>query len=334
MAMSGKLPASHMLQATWLRRIVQWRMLVSLCVCLIFALAPAIAEARAGSSSGKSSSSMGTRGSRSFDQNGAAPLTRSATPAPAAPRAAAGMAGGAAAATGGSFFSRHPFLTGIAGGFLGSMLFSHLGGFGGMGGMGSVFGGILQFLIIGLLIFLVVRFFMRRRGSWGGTAAGPMAAPMPRAVGAAVSPAPRFRGVDTTVGDADLSAFQQIHGAVQEAWSRADLGALRQVMTPEMLGYFSEELTRSASQGVQNIVSDVRLLKGDISESWEEGDLQYATAFMRWSALDYVARLGAAPGTPGYVVSGDPARPTESEEAWTFVRRRGGNWLLSAVQQV
>jgi predicted lipid-binding transport protein (Tim44 family) len=34
------------------------------------------------------------------------------------------------------------------------------------------------------------------------------------------------------------------------------------------------------------------------------------------------------------VVSGDPRTPSEQEEMWTFVRRRGGNWLLSAVQQV
>jgi predicted lipid-binding transport protein (Tim44 family) len=105
-------------------------------------------------------------------------------------------------------------------------------------------------------------------------------------------------------------------------------------MTPEMVGYFSEELTRNASQGVQNIVSDVRLLKGDITESWEEGDLQYATAYLRWSAIDYVVRLGRSPGMPDYLVSGDPRTPIESEEVWTFVRRRGGNWLLSAIQQV
>ena len=51
-------------------------------------------------------------------------------------------------------------------------------------------------------------------------------------------------------------------------------------MTPEMLSYFSEELTRNASQGVRNIVSDVELLKGELTESWEEGDLQYATAYL------------------------------------------------------
>ena len=109
---------------------------------------------------------------------------------------------------------------------------------------------------------------------------------------------------------------------------------MRRVLTPEMLSYFSEELTRNSSQGVQNIVSDVHLLKGDVSEAWEEGDLEYATAFMRWSAIDYVVRLGRSPGQPDYLVSGDPKTPTEAEEVWTFVRRHGGEWLLSAIQQV
>ncbi len=121
---------------------------------------------------------------------------------------------------------------------------------------------------------------------------------------------------------------------MQDGWSEADLGKLRQLMTPEMVGYFSEELTRNASQGVQNKVSNVNLLKGDISESWEEGDLQYATALMRWSAIDYAVRLGRNPNDADFVVSGNPRTPVEAEEMWTFVRRRGGNWLLSAIQQV
>jgi predicted lipid-binding transport protein (Tim44 family) len=261
---------------------------------------------------------MGNRGTRTFENNGAAPVTRSMTPA--SPSTTSPLGG--TPAYGGSFFQRHPFLTGLAGGFLGSMLFSGLGGF------GHVFGGLLQFLIIGFLIFFLVRWLFGRFSPAGGGA-------MPRSVGAAAAPAAaRFRGRDTTVGDDDLNAFQAIHAAVQEAWGRGDLGRLRQLMTPEMLSYFAEELTRNTSQGVQNIVSDVQLLKGDISESWEEGDLQYATAYMRWSAIDYVVRIGRSPGQPDYLVSGDPKTPVEAEEVWTFVRGRGGNWLLSAIQQV
>ena len=76
------------------------------------------------------------------------------------------------------------------------------------------------------------------------------------------------------------------------------------------------------------------LVKGELSESWEEGDLQYATAYMRWRAIDYVVRLGRSPGDPDCIVSGNPRLPVEAEEVWTFVRRRGGDWLLSAIQQV
>jgi predicted lipid-binding transport protein (Tim44 family) len=298
--------------------IRQWRILLSLFFCLALVFAPTLAEARAGSSfgGGGGGSSFGSRGLRSFENNGASPLSRSI--APTAP-AASPLAG----AYGGSFFQRHPFMTGLFGGFLGSMLFHGLGGF------GNVLGGLLTLLIIVGLVFFVIRLFSGRGFSLAGAGGG-----MPRSVGAAAAPAPHYRGHDTTVAESDLNAFQAIHAAVQEAWSQGDLGRMRQLMTPEMLSYFSEELTRNSSQGVQNIVSDVRLLKGEISESWEEGDLQYATAYLRWSAIDYVVRLGRSPGQPDYVVSGDPKVPVEAEEIWTFVRRRGGNWLLSAIQQV
>ncbi|HEV2333988.1 MAG TPA: TIM44-like domain-containing protein [Stellaceae bacterium] len=299
-------------------RILEWRILLALFFCLTLALAPSLAEARAGSSSSGAGSSFGSRGTRTFENNGAAPLSRSMTQTPRATTPLAGTG-----AYGGSFFQRHPFLSGLAGGFLGSMLF------GGMGGMGHVFGGLLTLLIVGGLVFFLFRLFAGGGSSFAGAGGG-----MPRSIGAAAAPAARFRGYDTTVGEVDLNAFQAIHGAVQEAWGQADLGQLRPLMTPEMLSYFSEELTRNTSQGVQNIVSNVTLLKGEVSESWEEGDLQFATAFLQWSAIDYVVRLGRAPGAPDYLVSGDPNRPVEAEEVWTFVRGRGGNWLLSAVQQV
>jgi predicted lipid-binding transport protein (Tim44 family) len=294
----------------------RWPLILALLFSLTIAVAPSLAEARAGSSFGGSGSSFGSRGSRSFEGNGAAPLSRSmATEAPSP-----GLAGAGAAAAGGGFFSRHPFLTGIMGGFIGASLFG--GGF-----FGHAFGGLFTILIIGFLIFFLVRLLS---GAFAGGGSGFA----PRSAGAAAAPAQRYRGRDTTVSDADLNAFQSLHAAVQEAWGRADLARMRQLMTPEMLSYFSEELTKNSSQGVQNLVSNVTLAKAELTESWEEGDMEYATAYMRWTALDYTVRLGAAPATPGAIVAGDPRVPTEAEEMWTFVRRRGGHWLLSAIQQV
>jgi predicted lipid-binding transport protein (Tim44 family) len=317
------------------RRLLNWRILLALFFSVNLALAPAIAEARAGSSSGGRSSSMGSRGSRTYENNGAQPLTRSVTPPPETPRQPGfAPAAPSPAYGGGSFFQRHPFLTGLAGGFIGSWLFGHSGfaGEGDGGSSGSMLGMLLQLLIIGLLIYFAVRLF--RGWAFSGGARGGGTGWPPRSAGAAAAPVRRDRGRDTNVSDDDLNAFQAIHAAVQEAWSNADLGRLRRLMTPEMLSYFSEELTRNASQGVRNIVANVQLLKGDISESWEEGDRQYASAYLGWRANDYVVRAGRSPGDPDYLVSGDPRTPVESEEMWTFVRHRGGDWLLSAIQQI
>jgi uncharacterized membrane protein len=293
------------------KRTTKWRLIVALMFSLTLALAPSLAEARAGTSFGGGFSGMGSRGSRSFENNGAAPLSRSLS------NESSSLGSGPYA--GGGFFSRHPFLTGIFGGFLGSMLFG--GGF-----FGHMFGGLFTLIIIALLIGFVVRLLSGGMAMSGGA--------MARSVGAAAAPAQRYRGRDTSVSDADLNAFQSIHAAVQEAWGRSDVAQMRQVMTPEMLSYFSEELTRNSSQGVENHVSNVNLVKAELTESWEEGDLEYATAHMRWTALDYTVRIGAAPSSPGALVAGDPRIPTENEEVWTFVRRRGGHWLLSAIQQV
>ena len=309
------------------KRLASWRIILALFFSASVALAPAIAEARAGGSSGGRSSSMGSRGLRTYENNNAQPLGRSMT-SPA--QSGLSEATPSPAYGGGSFFQRHPFLTGLTGGLIGSWLFGHSGYAADGTSGGSAIGTLLEFLIIGLLIYFAVRLFRRHAFSngWpGGTAFS-----MPRSAGASAAPVRRDRGRDINLSNADLSAFQAIHAAVQEAWSAGDLGQLRRLMTPEMLSYFSEELTRNASQGIRNIVSNIELVKGELSESWEEGDLQYATAYMRWRAIDYVTRLGRPPGDSETIVSGNSR--VEAEEVWTFVRRRGGDWLLSAIQQV
>jgi predicted lipid-binding transport protein (Tim44 family) len=302
----------------------EWRVWLALCCCLCLVLAPALAQARAGSSYGSRPSSFGSRGLRSFDYNSAQPLPRSIPQAQ--PGFGAGMPG---PGVGGSFVQRHPFLTGLAGGIFGSWLFGHAAHAAG-GGAGSFFGTLIWLAIIAGLVWFGFRLFRARApAAWpagGGGAA--------RSAGAAANPARRLRGRDVNLSDADLQAFGRLHAAIQYAWSAADLGRLRQLMTPDMLAHFSQELARNNSRGVRNIVSNVQLLNGELTEAWDEGDRQYASALMRWRAIDYVQRLGAAPGDAGVVVNGDPRRPIEAEEMWTFVHRPGGGWLLSAIQQV
>src|SRR6202041_1187580 len=106
-----------------------------------------------------------------------------------------------------------------------------------------------------------------------------------------------------------------------------DLNALRAMSTPEMVGYFSEQLSDQASQGVTNTVTDVHLESGDLAQAWAEAGREYATVAMRFSMID-VTRDAA-----GRVVDGSPDEHVTATEIWTFVRSRGGHWILSAIQQ-
>jgi hypothetical protein len=296
-------------------RLPRWRLILALVTCACLALAPALAEARAGNSFGSRPSSAGSRGWRSYQNNGGQPFSQPSQGWGTPNATGSGSAG---------FLQRHPFLTGLAGGAFGALLFGHGAGF----GFG---GGLLRLLLLGLVIWFVVRLVRRMRSVNGPRYMDSGRAP--QSAGAAAVPLME-RGRDINLSDADLAQFQQIHAEVQDAWSAADLGRLRRLTTPEMLGWFSDELRRNASRNVQNIVSDVKFLKGELTESWDEGERQYATTLLRWRAVDYVVVLGRAAGDADFVAGGDPRTPVEVEELWTFVRRPGGSWLLSAIEQV
>jgi predicted lipid-binding transport protein (Tim44 family) len=294
--------------------------------------------------------SFGSRGFRTYSPPAitrtapapAAPITRSATPRPSAPYAAPGYGATGFARPG--FFGGGLF-GGLAAGFLGAGLFGLLFGhgfFGGLGGGGfSIIGLLLQLALIWFVVRLAMRWFAGR-----GAATYPEAPYEPRpqpmgfggfglgaaGAGAAAPASPRTAGDDTDeigITQADLDAFERILGEVQTAFGREDVAALRPLLTPELMGEVNEELAENASRGVVNRLSDIRLLQGDLAESWREGDTDYATAAMRYSLIDVMVDR-----RDGHVVSGDQSRPDEVTELWTFRRHAGGgDWLVSAIQQ-
>jgi predicted lipid-binding transport protein (Tim44 family) len=69
-----------------------------------------------------------------------------------------------------------------------------------------------------------------------------------------------------TIANSDYSVFERLLGDIQTAYSAEDLSALRAMVTPEMLSYFSEELAANASRGLINRVTEIKLLQGDLVE--------------------------------------------------------------------
>jgi predicted lipid-binding transport protein (Tim44 family) len=132
---------------------------------------------------------------------------------------------------------------------------------------------------------------------------------------------------DVAITEADYDAFESLLQEVQQAYPAENLTRLRALVTPEMLSYFADELAQNASRGVVNEVSGVKLLQGDLAEAWREGDVEYATVAMRYELIDTLVEHAT-----GRVVEGSRDKQ-EVTELWTFMRSRGGNWILAAIQQ-
>lgn len=286
---------------------------LALIAALALALAPSLADARAGGGA-----SMGSRGSYTFSPPPAtntapysAPMQHSATPSP-------GYSGGYTGGYRGGFGSG--FLGAMLGVGLASLLLGH-----GLIGFGMI--GLLGLLIRIALIVLVVRWVLRLIGGPRPVYAGGPTMFAPPMGGGPVPPGPRPGGVPIAISPADYQGFEQALKDVQAAWSAHDLNRLSTLLTPEMLGYFGEQLARQTSQGVRNTVTDVRLVQGDLAQAWAEGGREYATVAMKFSMVD------ATYDQAGHLVDGSATEHVTATEVWTFVRAAGGRWILSAIQQ-
>jgi len=304
---------------------------LSLAVPLVIAISSADARIGGGGSSG-------SRGTRTFSAppstttapGTAAPMNRTFTQ-PGSPGMGAPAAAGAAK---GGFFNRPGMgmLGGLAAGFLGAGLLGMLFGggmFSGLGGLSSIFGLILQIGLIIIVVRLAMSWWQRRHTSAAAFAGGPDAGP--------ATQQSSFRsGMGFGLGSgsapleilpADYEAFERLLGEIQGAWSDEDVAKLNTLATPEMVSYFTKDLEQNKARNDVNKVTNVKLLQGDLAEAWREGETDYASVALRFSLVDKTLERAT-----GRLVSGSDT-PIEATEVWTFARRRGGNWELSAIQQ-
>ena len=276
--------------------------------------------------------SSGSRGGRTFS----APPSTPTAPGAAQPfnRTFSQPGSPSTGARPGGFFNRPGtgLLGGLAAGFLGAGLFGMLFGgglFSGLGGFSSILGLLLQIGLIVLVIRLAMSWWHRRQASEPAYAGG-------SAAGAGAGTQSNFGGMGFGLGSgsapvqiqpADYESFERLLVDIQSAYSNEDMNKLRTLVTPEMATFFNEDMQQNRQRGQVNKVSGTKLLQGDLAEAWREGDSDYASVAMRFSMVDRYVDAAS-----GRLISGSE-QPVEVTEVWTFVRPRGSNWELSAIQQ-
>ena len=204
--------------------------------------------------------------------------------------------------------------------------------------MSSIIGLVLQVGLIILVVKLAMMWWQRRhtpasayasvgQGTGQGTGQGPAAPPQQANFRSGMGFGLGSGSAPLEIQPADYEAFERLLGDVQAAWSNEDVEKLHTLATPEMVSYFTKDLEENKVRNDVNKISDVKLLQGDLAEAWREGETDYASVAMRFSLVDKTLERNSS-----RVVAGSD-QPIEVTEVWTFARRRGSDWELSAIQQ-
>lgn len=255
-------------------------------------------------------------GGRSMGVQRAAPTQRQATPPAAAPQQASPRAAPATPSpqpAGNRWFGP---LAGIAAGLgLGWLL--------GQGGMGGWGGALLMALLVGVVVMILARMFVRPRevsarmqyANWDN-----QAATVPPPAGPELKPDNPSETQPHVPGGFDTETFLKQATRnflqLQEANDRADLTELREVTTTEMFEALKGDIiARGSRQQLTEIISiDATLL-----EVATEGNLH-------WASVRFCGNVRESPHSA----------PKALNEVWNLQKPVSGEtgWLLAGVQQI
>jgi len=316
------------------RSMILGSVMVAVLFILMYVL-PIDAEARFGG--GRSFGSRGSRSSFSTSNS------YSSTPSKSYSNQNTLNSGGSTAQPSRGGFLRN-LAGGLAGGFLGAMLFSSLGfGAAGAGGLGGGIG-LMDILLIGLVLYGIYWFMKKRRlareamagtqyyqGEPARTTYQPSYGETPGSAGKDISSGlSHIRRMDPsfseeTFRDQSMDFFFKL----QACWANRDMAGMGKLLTGDMYRAIQGEADRLKAEKRINKLDNIAVRAVDIVEAWQENGMDFITVKYLANLVDYTVDE-----TTGSVVTGSKDEPVRFEEYWTFTRPVGNNpWQLSAVDQ-
>jgi predicted lipid-binding transport protein (Tim44 family) len=282
------------------------------------------------------SRSSGSRGTRSYSSPSQTPSSPSPTRQPTSPAQPMGPQ-----------MPQQPSMwrslaMGVAGGFLGSMLFSGISHGMGMGGFGGSGFGLIEIILIGGILYFLYAYFKRKRQAestaYYQTGPAPSMeqktpyAPSIQQQGPADDVETGLRHIRQLDPSFDENKFSDLcmdnFFKIQGAWTNRDMTSAKNILTEEMFGILQNDADTLRTEKKINKLDNIAVRSVEMTEAWQEGGQDFITVRFMANLLDYTE------SESGQLLSGSKTEPVKFVEYWTFTRPAGSNkWQLSAINQ-
>jgi predicted lipid-binding transport protein (Tim44 family) len=223
------------------------------------------------------------------------------------------------------------------------MLFGGMAGAHGLGGGGFGFGDLIIILIILAIVFFVIKRF-RARKAMEMSSAGAAYAPTPYSYSEPATDTnyePSTRDGAIAQGLRHISemdpAFDETRFKekmednffkIQSAWTKRDLSGVKNLLTPQMVNTFQDDINRFTTNKQFNRLENIAVRQVEIVDAAQDQGEEYVTVKFLASLLDYVV------DETGQTLSGSASDPVKFLEYWTFTRKIGDrDWVLAGITQ-
>ncbi len=205
--------------------------------------------------------------------------------------------------------------------------------------------GLLDLLIIGVLVYLGYRYFVRRRGGQSVHYEDDLGDkhPQNRAPDYGGSRQPHIselneveRGLEeirkfdpSFNRERFLQEVEDLFFRIQAAWMNRSLDGVENMLTTEMGEYFRGEFARMKHENTINRMENIAVREVEPAEVWQESGRDFITVLFTVSLLDYTVD-----DRTGKLVDGDRLNPVKLQEFCTFSRGTGdGLWRLAGINR-
>lgn len=220
---------------------------------------------------------------------------------------------------------------GMAGGFLGSMLFGSMshavgGGYGAGAGRGF---GLFELILVAGLAYLAFRWWKSRQTQPAWSTSGPFARQAQVETITPLRAEPSLAIAPSVAATLDPEVATDLFFKVQGAWTRRDLTSVRSFLGAEVVTELEQDLRQLKANGQINRLENISVRSANVVQSWRESDVDFTSVRFTANLLDYTVEEAT-----GKVLDGSDTVPVKFDEVWVFARgREYSDWTLVGIEQ-